>query len=509
MRLSFSLGWKAVAVAFGALVVLTAGAWEGFAYYTSQNSFCGGSCHIMDEQYQAWKKSEHYAPADDLAKQAGCIECHFLPGEKRSFKAMMVGARHLAAYLYDRDAHLPIRSVVPDGACLRSGCHAIEKFQDKEIEYGEKSIFKHKGHFEKETLKGQKLFCDTCHVKHSAEKHFEAPKEICFTCHFRPGSPQEEAESAGQPKLIKVKLDPAAANGPNNRADPNFSNGATVSFNKGVNKCSLCHTIPTKSLQQQLTADDPSKKPITHETLEKAGVPCESCHLHEVVATDEIKTDECLDCHSASTALSSKGRDGKLMHDEHVAGRRADCLECHKPSQHGAKEDYLDGVRTSCVTCHRDQHRFQKILLAGARVSENVSPTPALMDAVKTNCAGCHIEPKHAKGQSVMIGSAETCAKCHTPEHRKMLEDWKQTLEREVKFVEEVETEALQALAAAEGKLDAATLREAGETIATGQELLNIVGIGNGVHNKKYSIMILDEALVNFEDSIDLLDSEQ
>jgi hypothetical protein len=43
--------------------------------------------------------------------------------------------------------------------------------------------------------------------------------------------------------------------------------------------------------------------------------------------------------------------------------------------------------------------------------------------------------------------------------------------------------------------------------IATGQEFLSIVQIGNGVHNKKYSIMILDEAIANFEDTIDLLDS--
>jgi hypothetical protein len=129
------------------------------------------------------------------------------------------------------------------------------------------------------------------------------------------------------------------------------------------------------------------------------------------------------------------------------------------------------------------------------------------MNAVKTNCTGCHIETKHSKGQQVKAGSAETCAKCHTPEHREMLDDWKKTLEREVGFVKEIEVEALAALAAAEGKLGAETLGEARRMIATGQEFLSIVQIGNGVHNKKYSIMILDEAIANFEDTIDLLDS--
>jgi hypothetical protein len=129
------------------------------------------------------------------------------------------------------------------------------------------------------------------------------------------------------------------------------------------------------------------------------------------------------------------------------------------------------------------------------------------MDAVKTNCVGCHTKAEHSKGHLVKTGSGETCAKCHTPEHVKMLDDWKKTLEREVEFAKETEAEALQALAAVEGKLDAATLEEARVMIGAGQELFDVVRIGNGVHNKKYSIMILDEAISNFEDTIDLLES--
>lgn len=493
MRIAFSFGWKALAIAFVVSIVVLAGAWGGFGYYTSQSSFCGGSCHIMEEQYAAWKDSKHYAPGGDVAKQASCIDCHFLPGEKRSFKAMMQGARHLTAYLHDRDAPLPIRPLVEDGSCLRSGCHATEKFQDKELKFGAKSIFRHKAHFEKEVLKGQKLFCETCHVKNTAELHFEVPKEICFTCHFRPDPPRKvEAKSDG-PKLIQA----------------GFDLGGAVDFTKPINQCALCHSIPSKSLQQQFSADDPSKKPITHQTLEQAKVPCESCHLHQVAAAAAIKTDECLDCHSATAELFSKGKDAALMHDAHVAGRRADCLDCHEPSRHGAKLDYLDDIRTDCVLCHADQHRYQKILLTGERVSEGLSPVPGLMDAVNTNCAACHVKIEHANGQLVKTGSGETCVNCHTPALSNMLDDWKQTLESEVAFIKEVETEALAALAAAEGKIEAEKLNEARETIAVGQELLNIVQFGNGVHNKKYAIMILDEAIANFEDTIDLLDFAQ
>ncbi len=507
IRINFVLSKGILIAACSILVVVLVGGVGTATYVTSQPAFCGAVCHIMNEPYEAWKKDKHFAPDGDTGKQADCIECHFLPGEKTSFKGTMEGLRHLAAYLYDRDAHMPVRPVVKDGACLRSGCHVITKFQDKEVKYGEKSTFKHKAHFEKDVLKGQPIYCDTCHVKHSAKKHFETPKEICFTCHLRlKGAPKGD-ETTIKPILIKASFKRTATD-----ADEKAKDGIAKKDGakaKDPDNCALCHKLPTKSLQQQLSAEDKSKNPITHQTLEKAKVPCASCHLHQVQPTAAIKTAECLDCHSASEDLYKKGMDGKLMHDEHVATPRADCLACHQPSRHGGKPDYLDAVRTDCGQCHKDQHRFQRILLAGAKVSENVSPVPGLMNAVKTNCAACHTKQKHTKDQLVMTGSGESCAGCHTKDHPKMLDDWIKLLEREVLIVKETETEALEALAAAEGKFDAAQLLEAKERIVTGQKLLNVVQVGNGVHNKKYSIMILDEAITNFEDTIDQLESAQ
>jgi hypothetical protein len=42
--------------------------------------------------------------------------------------------------------------------------------------------------------------------------------------------------------------------------------------------------------------------------------------------------------------------------------------------------------------------------------------------------------------------------------------------------------------------------------ITEGVELLNIVRVGNGVHNKKYAITIIDGAFGKFDDTIDLLE---
>jgi nitrate/TMAO reductase-like tetraheme cytochrome c subunit len=454
----------------------------------------------MDEQYLAWKSSSHFAPKTAGAKRAECIECHFLPGEKQSFKANMEGVRHLAAYLYDPDAPLPIRPVVKDGACLRSGCHAKEVFQDKELKFTEKTVFRHKVHFEK-GLDGRNLSCDTCHFKVTAEKHFEVPAEICFLCHLkleRPVLEQAEVEhiTFGEGAVDRIT----------------FRRKPSIDFNQGLSKCDICHTIPTKSLQSQLSDGDGLTKPITHQTIQKAGVACEGCHFEVIKGHGEINTGNvvangCLNCHNRSEKLLSKAADAKLMHDAHVTEPRADCFDCHGVIEHRNRTDHLDFVREDCGLCHQDQHKYQKILLAGIPVAEGIRASQHLMYSVNTNCMACHLEKKLSRGHAVRTGAPETCAACHTPEHKKMLDDWKQQVDKEIAFTQEVEAEALEKLADAERKLGAETMAKAREMIEAGQEFLNVVRVGNGVHNKKYSITILDEAIASFDDAIALMES--
>ena len=146
----------------------------------------------------------------------------------------------------------------------------------------------------------------------------------------------------------------------------------------------------------------------------------------------------------------------------------------------------------------------RKLLLAGIPVNEDVPATPHLMFNVNVNCMACHTKKKLSSGHAVRSADGETCAACHKPGHKDMLEDWKKSVNREVKDVEEVEKEALEALAAAKDKLDGEKFKEASASVIKAQEFLNIVRHGNGVHNKKYSINILDQAIMRFEEVIDL-----
>ena len=168
----------------------------------------------------------------------------------------------------------------------------------------------------------------------------------------------------------------------------------------------------------------------------------------------------------------------------------------------------LDFVREDCTLCHQDQHKYQKMLLAGIPVKDGIRATPHLMFKVNTNCMGCHLKKSLSKGHAVRTGAPETCAACHTPEHKKMLSDWRTQVGEEIKGAQELEVEAMKALEDARNSgVAAETLKAAQKKIAEGQKYLEIVRIGNGVHNKKYAITILDEAFVNFEDTIDLLKS--
>ncbi len=450
----------------------------------------------MSEQYEAWQSNFHYHANNPEGMQAECIDCHFLPGEKTSLKAKYEGLRHLAAYLYDADAPLPIRPVIKDGACLQSGCHDRQTVAQKEIQYTEKVRFKHEVHFGDKALDGHAITCDTCHFKSSEKKHFEVPNEICFLCHLKLEKPTLDKVRGGARELKQIS----------------FNNRPAIDFNQGVSRCDICHTIPTASLQSQLDADDPAstKKPITHQTIEESGVTCESCHFEIVKGGGEIETGNvvangCLTCHNRSQTLLATAGDLVLMHDKHVPNK-ADCFDCHTVIEHQNRTDHLDFVRNDCLLCHVDQHKYQKLLLSGTPVDGEISGEPHLMFKVNTNCMGCHLKRTLSNGHDVRSASGDTCAACHTKKHKKMLDDWKQTLDREIADVEEVEAEAQTLLANLRDRLDKAQLTEAESMIARGSELINIVRFGNGVHNKKYAITIIDGAFGNFEDSIDLLE---
>ncbi|MBW1842219.1 MAG: hypothetical protein JRI75_10575 [Deltaproteobacteria bacterium] len=470
-----------------------------------QPQFFCGYCHILtypgvvQKGYELWKKGKH--------NKFGCVECHYPPkqGEKL-IQASMPGTAleksHIPLNPPERFSYVPLggetvktRPRIVDASCMTAACHGKpeDTFKTKKIKFTEKVSFVHQPHLEKKNqIEGQKINCTSCHQHETDKKKFEVTKTSCHLCHFK-----------------------------------------NTKFNQERGKCELCHELPKKPIQ---TSGD---KPITHEMLKKAKVPCASCHIELVQASGggkyeayfedgelktalvlgagRVKKESCLTCHDQEKALKETDNK-KLMHEKHVTVKTARCLECHQPILH-VKADLNPPViegktraekkqpkMNACAACHPDPHRFQRMLAEG-RKRKGVSNTPDFMYKVRTNCLGCHVEKKFTnKGQMVLGASSKTCVRCHTKDHKKMLKDWNKELAEEIKYSEEVEQEALKAFAKAKPELSESRMAEARKILKEGQENLNIVRFGNGVHNKKYSIMLIDAAIGRFEDMIDFLE---
>jgi nitrate/TMAO reductase-like tetraheme cytochrome c subunit len=349
-----------------------------------------------------------------------------------------------------------------------SECHDIGQagFTAKKIRFMEKVTFVHDTHYDRrDWVIDVEIFCTTCHQRQI--KHFDVAKESCYLCHFK-----------------------------------------NTALNEKLSRCSLCHEIPTEPLQQQRMGEGQAEEPITHQSLDEAKVSCQSCHLEIVKGAGDVRRDSCLYCHTPDESIAGAAENQKLMHQEHVSTLKARCFDCHEPIEHKSA-DFMEVSRKDCEACHPAHHIYQEKLLAGD-IAQEVEKTPALMFSVRTNCMGCHIEADHdRKGGEMLKGSAKACVGCHTERHESMLKEWRDKIREELESVEEVRQKAEDALKKAQHMVPKETLQQAMVLFDKGQEFVNIVQHGNGAHNKKYAITLLDVAFANFEDVIDMLGSDE
>lgn len=471
--------------------------------------FCG-YCHILtypsvvNKGYELWKKGKH--------NQFGCVECHYPPGESKAQASEKAGVttetKHIPKKPPERFSYLPLggESVqtiprIVDASCMTANCHGKpdDKFKTKKIKYTEKVSFVHEPHLDKtKQIEGQKIQCTSCHQHETEAKKFEVSQASCHLCHF-----------------------------------------TNVKFNEGRARCELCHTLPEKPIQTS------GQEPITHEMLKKEKVSCGGCHYDLVQASGRasyeayfeagvlktaivvgagyIKKENCSVCHDQAKDLKEV-ENKKLMHEKHVTVKTARCFDCHQPIMHKkadlkqpvlakAVSDKSVGekimsdpfIKDSCAACHPEPHRLQRLLQAGLE-RKGVPETPGFHFTARANCMACHVEEGFTeKGEKILKASAKACIACH-PGRETLLKDWNTDLENVTKETMEVEKEAVEALAQAEPKLSKEKVDKAKKMLQEGRETLDLVRFGNGVHNKKYSMFVLDAAITHFEDLLDYLE---
>ena len=473
--------------------------------------FCG-YCHVLtypevvQKGYELWKKGKH--------GKFGCVECHYPPkGAEVKLtatpSATEVKPAHIPKNPPERFSYLPLggstiqtRPKISDASCMTAACHGKpdDKFKTKKIQFTEKVLFVHEPHFDKKKqIEGQQVTCVSCHQHETDQKKFEVTKASCHLCHFK-----------------------------------------NVKFNQDRGRCELCHKLPEKPIQTS------GEKPITHQVLKDANISCGSCHYDVIQASGrtrfeayfekgvlktatvmgagDIKNENCLACHDQAKALKEVANK-KLMHEKHVTVKNARCFDCHQVIMHkksdinppavaeaGNKKSPVQKpmserfVIDSCLACHPKPHELQRRLAEGLK-RKDVPGTPGFHYKAGATCMACHLEQQFTeKGTPVLMASAKTCAGCH-PGRKNMLKDWQTELKEEVKYTKEVEKEALDALSKA--KLSKPRQAEANKMLNEGRQNVKMVQFGNGVHNKKYAIFLLDAAITRFEDVIAFIEDNQ
>ena len=450
--------------------------------YTARSDFCGTSCHIMKKPYVSWQNSKH--GQEDIA----CVECHYAPGEKYSLNAKFKGLGQLFTYLSTDDKEVRKRTHVDDRSCLQSECHIREKFEEKKLQFTEGVSFTHKVHNEKK-IPGQTLHCSSCHnhnkfvaTEQAEEKHMEVAQESCFLCHFKDMPFAEE------------------------RAE-----------------CSMCHEIPNESFMvlasmqnsagnsesTKSTEIDTDEKLLNHQSLEEKKVPCVSCHLQIVRGTGEVKQSKCLNCHGNQEKIMADWDEKRDAHKNHVTTQTADCFNCHDTIQHKTAPksfNHIDAALADCRVCHAEPHLFQRQLLSGTGGHGIDEPYPIKHYDVNLNCTGCHThEALNKKGIPIKQANGDVCVDCHSEKEKASLEKWKSDIDDFLVEARELEAETLESIESYSGNDSDSTFKEAKAMLKNGQENLRIVNGGGGVHNKKFSVYLIDVAIENFEDATDML----
>jgi cytochrome c nitrite reductase small subunit len=91
---------------------------EGFSYFSTDPAACK-NCHIMNEQYDSWRKAGHRAVA-------GCVDCHLPVDFVGKYMAKASNGYHHSKGFTFQDFHEPImikpvNSQILQDNCLR--CH--------------------------------------------------------------------------------------------------------------------------------------------------------------------------------------------------------------------------------------------------------------------------------------------------------------------------------------------------------------------------------------------------
>ncbi len=344
---------------------------------TERPSFCR-SCHIMEPYYQSWRESSH--------RDVSCIECHYAPGLRSTFRGKMQGLSQLAKYFTGTQGTRPWAEV-EDASCLRPGCHE-KRLLEGVVDFNGVR-FDHKPHLTEER-RGRRLRCTSCHAQMVMGSHLTVTTSTCITCHFK--DRPEEAPIAG---------------------------------------CLGCHNVPSETLAL------PGGRVFVHADVVKRGVSCLSCHASLTVGDGFVPKSRCFVCHNFR--VDHLLADHEALHEKHVTEHKVECTDCHEEITHGY-ESRQRRARLDCRQCHAGAHEDAANLMEGTAAVELGEHEPRVgpMLAARVECVGCHVDTGRIGrgGTEVRRAGAAACISCHGDQADELLAQWKRFFDARLRAVE-------------------------------------------------------------------------
>lgn len=518
-------------------------------YYTSRPEFCA-SCHIMHPYYEGWSQDVH---ASSKAR-AICVDCHYAPGQHHTLMAKFRGLSQVASYFTGRYGASRPRAHVSTASCLTSECHGDQSFMDKVLHVGS-ITFVHAKHLnpksemltkavEEMTAARAKLVAEigpetVGQIDRIAGEMGPVSETNAALANYleSAGLAAYEDEAAQYVELVHVdlrvdhlrNLQCASCH----QFDPTLHDHFAVAkttcytchfmnqpFNAGTGRCLSCHEPPTGPIAiHGTTAPTAAGMPASaatvtmdHTTILENNVDCVSCHSDLLHGTGKVTLRECQNCHDqARFTKDFAGATLKTVreyHKVHAAGQYARCNDCHAvidhhllpaitPSDTGS---LLEPVRADCQHCHPNHHEEQvEMLLGRGGYSGDLVGLPNQMAGARASCRACHTASgEDVKGDLVITSTLTSCRGCHGNDYEKLFDEWKHAIHARLEEAQTLHDEAEAQLAAAQHLPDAQ--REAAmKLIRRAGGNIHLVASANGIHNKNYALVLLDQAIADLD----------